>query len=182
MLATCFTCALCFQAQASSFSLTTHATFNTRRPVSLLKRSPSALAPAPRMAVGDLTGSRRSGSNMETIRAGGVPVEFSMQSMGGLNAFRRQVSGGIHINAALDCVWSVLTDYAAFEDIIPNVAASTVRQVRDKTFIQQTGVLSRKLNLRTTMLLEVTEDSQSGQVRCIGTTGGGAATPMKKLL
>jgi len=73
-----------------------------------------------------------------------------------LGANKMHVSGSISVSAPPSTVWSVLTDYEQFSNVIPNLIASEVTVSPDgKVLIDQTGLLSRKLNLKTRVTLEV---------------------------
>jgi hypothetical protein len=81
-------------------------------------------------------------------------VALRVEDLGGR---RRRVSGGIDIDASVARVWHVLTQYALMDKYMPNVVQS-VTDVKDgQLYVDQIGIISRKLGLKTRMVMRVTE-------------------------
>ena len=54
----------------------------------------------------------------EVLREDGKRVDFTMESV---HLTKRRVSGGVSIDASPEAVWSVITDYEAMPDFLPNI-------------------------------------------------------------
>lgn len=84
-----------------------------------------------------------------------VPVAIKTESLGGR---RRRISGAIDIQSSVPRVWHVLTAYHYIDKYMPNIVKCDVRELNGVLFLDQIGIISRKLMLRTRMLLRVSED------------------------
>lgn len=90
-----------------------------------------------------------------TVPIDGGEVHLRLEALGGR---RRRMSGGIFIEAPLPRVWAVLTQYGRMAEFLPNIVASAVKTgVRGEVLLDQTGVISRRLQLKSRMVLRVTE-------------------------
>lgn len=88
------------------------------------------------------------------VTVGDALVALRVESMGGR---RRRVSGGVDVAQPAQRVWRVLTSYDRNADYIPNIISSTVERGPEGIFLEQVGIISNKLRLRTTMLMSVKE-------------------------
>lgn len=86
---------------------------------------------------------------------GRVDVTLRVEDVGGRT---RRVSGGVDILQPAERVWNVLTHYENNADYIPNIVSSTVTRPNGKILLEQIGLLSNKLKLRTRLVMAVTED------------------------
>eukprot|EP00277_Geminigera_cryophila_P006063 CAMPEP_0179411300 /NCGR_PEP_ID=MMETSP0799-20121207/3821_1 /TAXON_ID=46947 /ORGANISM="Geminigera cryophila, Strain CCMP2564" /LENGTH=291 /DNA_ID=CAMNT_0021183355 /DNA_START=85 /DNA_END=959 /DNA_ORIENTATION=+ len=85
----------------------------------------------------------------------GVDVAMKLESLGGS---KRRISGGILIEAPVRAVWDVLTDYNRLQEYIPNIADSrTIRQPNGRLYLEQVGVVSKRIGLTSRILLDVEE-------------------------
>lgn len=90
-----------------------------------------------------------------TVSIDGGEVHLRLEALGGR---RRRMSGGIFIEAPLARVWAVLTQYGRMAEFLPNIVASAVKAgARGELLLDQTGVISRRLQLKSRMVLRVTE-------------------------
>lgn len=90
-----------------------------------------------------------------TVPIDGGEVHLRLEALGGR---RRRMSGGIFIEAPLSRVWAVLTQYGRMAEFLPNIVASAVKEgARGEVLLDQTGVISRRLQLKSRMVLRVTE-------------------------
>ena len=94
----------------------------------------------------------------ESIMEGGHRIDFLMES---LHLTKRRCSGGISVRAPPEAIWKIITAYERMPDVIPNIISNIV--TRDETGlrgvrIDQEALLSRKMNLRTSMTLEAVEE------------------------
>lgn len=90
-----------------------------------------------------------------------VHIALKAEDLGGR---KRRVSGSVRVESTIDRVWHVITSYAKMHLYIPNIVESTVQHRDDALYLDQIGVISRKLALKTRMLMRVTEDLAQ---RCI---------------
>jgi len=89
----------------------------------------------------------------------GGEVHLRLEALGGR---RRRMSGGIFIEAPLPRVWAVLTQYARMHEFLPNIVSSAVSEgAAGETLLDQTGIISRRLQLKSRMVMRVTEVPQS---------------------
>ena len=92
----------------------------------------------------------------EVMYDGGYRVDFELET---LHLTKRRCSGGITVRASPDAIWRVITAYERMPDVIPNILSNVVRRDAGRGVrIDQEALLSRKLNLRTSMSLEAIED------------------------
>ena len=90
----------------------------------------------------------------ETLYESGTPVDFLLET---LHITKRRVSGGVLVRAPADAVWSVLTDYEAMPEVIPNILSNKVVREGKRVLIEQESLLSNRLQLRVDMSLEAVE-------------------------
>ena len=111
-----------------------------------------------------LPGLGRAGlSQPETIFEGGARVEYQMEN---IHLTKRRCSGGIDIDAPAEAIWSVLTAWEALPEVVPNIISHAVTRHDDgRVTIEQVSQLSRRMNLRTQMTLEASEDRDRWEVR-----------------
>ena len=94
----------------------------------------------------------------ETIYEGANRISFLMES---LHLTKRRVSGSVVVDAPADAVWATVTDYERHPEFIPAIVSHAVsRDASGGTTVEQVSLLSRKLNLRTQMKLQVVEDAK----------------------
>jgi len=97
----------------------------------------------------------------ETILEDGYWIDFKMERM---HLTKRRCSGGITVRASPEAVWHVITAYERMPDVIPNILSNIVTRgdaaglASGGVRIDQEALLSRKMNLRTSMTLEAVED------------------------
>ena len=121
----------------------------------------SRVAHSPRMILG-LPGTASgpwpfASSQPERLREGDAWIDFQMESLG---LTRRRVSGGIVVEAPPAAIWSVLTAYEQLPEVVPNILSNEVTRREDGSVtIDQTSLLSRRLNLITEMSLSVEADA-----------------------
>ncbi len=83
-------------------------------------------------------------------------VALRVENLGGR---RRRVSGGVDIAKSAQRVWDVLTRYECNELYMPNITKSEVeRSLSGDIFLEQIGVISNKLGLKTRVVMRVKED------------------------
>lgn len=83
------------------------------------------------------------------------PILLRLEDLGGR---RRRISGGIDIPVAPERVWEVLTQYDSMSDYMPNIVSSVTRTSPDGgVLLDQMGIISRKLGLRSRILMRVKE-------------------------
>ena len=97
------------------------------------------------------------GSGPEVLYEGGQPIDFQMET---LHITKRRCSGGLLISAPPEDIWSVITDYEALPEGVPNILSNVVTRngVTGGVTIQQESLLSTRLNLVTSMSLEAVEE------------------------
>jgi len=89
----------------------------------------------------------------------GVNVDIKLEGLGGN---RRRISGGLFIEAPPRAIWDTLTNYNELHRYIPNIAESGAQlQPNGRVRIEQVGVISATLNLKTRIVLEVDEKPYS---------------------
>jgi hypothetical protein len=81
-------------------------------------------------------------------------VTLRVEDLGGR---RRRISGGIDIDASVARVWHVLTQYGLMDKYMPNVVQSLTDVKNGQLYVDQVGLISRKLGLKTRMVMRVTE-------------------------
>lgn len=90
------------------------------------------------------------------VTVGDADVKLLVEDLGGR---RRRISGGIDIEAATNRVWHVLTQYALMDQFMPNITKSDVEVRNGQLYLDQIGVISRRLGLKSRMLMRVAENS-----------------------
>jgi len=114
----------------------------------LSARSPTLFPPQPLFA-----------PKNEVLYEGGTPIDFQLET---LHLTKRRVSGGVLVRAPPAAIWSVITDYEAMPEVIPNILSNVV--VRDeasgRVTIEQESLLSTRMNLVVSMALEAVEDPE----------------------
>ena len=92
----------------------------------------------------------------ERLREGDAWIDYQMESVG---LTKRRVSGGITVEAPAEAIWRVLTAYEQLPDVVPNIISNEVTRRPDGSVsIAQSSLLSRRLDLKTDMTLEVEAD------------------------
>jgi coenzyme Q-binding protein COQ10 len=66
-------------------------------------------------------------------------------------------TGSVIVEAPVEIVWDLVTDYEKHPEFIPNILASKLERVGNQLILNQRGLLSNKLQLRCDMRLAVTE-------------------------
>lgn len=72
----------------------------------------------------------------------------------------RCVQGSVWIETTKERVWKVLTSYEHLKDYMPNVLKSDLVWFNGERRLEQMGLLSRKLGLKSTMLMKIEQDDQ----------------------
>lgn len=90
-----------------------------------------------------------------------VPVTLKCEHLGGR---KRRISGSILIPTSPIRIWTVLTSYAQIDRYMPNIIESRLQRRGNDIYLDQVGIISRKLSLRSRMLLRVREDAASRTV------------------
>merc|ERR1719488_147394 len=95
----------------------------------------------------------------EVLYEGGTPVDFQLET---LHLTKRRVSGGVLVSASPEAIWSVITDYEAMPDIIPNILSNIVNRdpASGCVTIEQESLLSTRMNLVVSMALQAVEHPQ----------------------
>lgn len=88
------------------------------------------------------------------VSVGDVQVRLRVER---LDARRRLISGGVDIAESAKRIWQVLTSYHRNKDYIPNIVESTVERGPEGVILEQVGTISRRLRLRSRMLMRVSE-------------------------
>mgnify|MGYP006155304155 CR=1 FL=1 len=115
-------------------------------------------APAPSFLNPFWAGSKRP----EVLREGGTSVDFTMETLG---ITKRRVSGGVLVDASPEAIWEVITAYEQLPDVVPNILSNVVKRDRTgRVTIQQESLLSTRMNLRTSMTLDVIENREAWQL------------------
>merc|ERR1711965_351040 len=98
--------------------------------------------------------------------------DFTMETV---HITKRRVSGGVLARAAPEAIWRVLTAYERLPEVVPNIISNVV--TRDATSgrvtILQDSLLSRRMNLHTSMTLEAVEDRETWQLALQRVSGHG---------
>ncbi|KAI0560911.1 cyclase dehydrase family [Gracilaria domingensis] len=84
-----------------------------------------------------------------------VLVAIKAENIGGR---RRRISGTVQVETPMDRVWKVITAYDKIHLYMPNILSSNTKKRGGSLYLDQTGVISRKLALTSRMLLRVSED------------------------
>merc|ERR1719231_1896925 len=101
-----------------------------------------------------------------------MPVDFFMET---LHITKRRVSGGVLVRASADAVWSVITDFEAMPEMIPNILSNVVHReaATGRVTIEQESQLSSRMNLVVSMELEAVEHRQRWTLDLRRTSGHG---------
>lgn len=91
-----------------------------------------------------------------------VQVSLYVESLGGRI---RRVRGSIPIPTSLPRVWRVLTTYSKIALYMPNILSSTVQKVNGILYLEQVGLLSKTLGLRSRMVVSVHENESCYRIR-----------------
>ena len=132
---------------------------------------------SPRMVLGlprpptPFAGWPMAGRGPERLRDGGTWIDYQMES---LHITKRRVSGGIVVEAPAQAIWDVLTAYEQLPEVVPNVLSNVVTRHPDGAVtIEQSSLLSRRLNLVTEMTLKVEADEEARSLVLTRTAGHG---------
>lgn len=91
-----------------------------------------------------------------------VDVAIRVEDMGGR---RRRLTGGIDIECPVSRVWDVLTKYDKMHRFMPNLTQSELtKRPGGGIYLDQVGIISRKLGLKSRMLSKVTEDRDGAAI------------------
>lgn len=91
------------------------------------------------------------------------PIKISLRAEA-FSGRRRYVVGGVDVPASRERVWAVLTSYAQIEEYMPNIISSTVEHRDGEIFLDQVGLLSKKLGLRSRMVVRVIENTSKWEI------------------
>jgi len=109
----------------------------------------------------------------EVLYDGGTPVDFEMETV---HITKRRCSGGVLLrHTSPEAIWKVLTNYECLPDVVPNILSNVVTRdgATGRVTIQQDSLLSSRLNLITSMVLEAVEDRDARQVTLRRVSGHG---------
>ena len=111
------------------------------------------------------------GSGPERLREGGTWIDYQMES---LHLTKRRVSGGIVVEAPAQDIWDVLMAYEQLPEVVPNILSNVVTRHADGSVtIEQSSLISRRLNLVTEMTLDVVADEERRSLVLTRTSGHG---------
>jgi carbon monoxide dehydrogenase subunit G len=111
------------------------------------------------------------GMGPERLRDGGTWIDYQMES---LHLTKRRVSGGIVVEAPAQDIWDVLTAYEQLPEVVPNILSNVVtRHANGAVTIEQSSLISRRLNLVTEMTLDVQADEDKRSLVLTRTSGHG---------
>ena len=111
------------------------------------------------------------GSGPERLREGGTWIDYQMES---LHLTKRRVSGGIVVEAPAQDIWDVLMAYEQLPEVVPNILSNVVTRHADGSVtIEQSSLISRRLNLVTEMTLDVVADEEKRSLVLTRTSGHG---------
>ena len=111
------------------------------------------------------------GRGPERLREGGTWIDYQMES---LHLTKRRVSGGIVVEAPAQDIWDVLTAYEQLPEVVPNILSNVVtRHPNGAVTIEQSSLISRRLNLVTEMTLDVQADEDKRSLVLTRTSGHG---------
>lgn len=99
-------------------------------------------------------------------------MDFQLET---LHLTKRRVSGGVLVRASPEAIWSVITDYEAMPDIIPNILSNVVHRdaASGRVTIEQVSQLSSRMNLVVSMALEAVEHTQRRTLQLRRVSGHG---------
>ena len=135
----------------------------------------AARADAPRMVFGLSTpASVAPTEGPEVLYHRGARIDFRWERLG---LTRRRVSGGLDVAATPEDIWRVLTAYERLPTIVPNILSNEVTRPpagsSANVLIDQTSLLSRKLNLKTQIGLEAVEGASNRELTLRRVSGHG---------
>merc|ERR1719502_569092 len=89
----------------------------------------------------------------ESIAEGDTRIDYQMER---IHLTKRRVSGGIVVEAPPEAIWRCLTAYEQLPEIVPNILSNVVTRRPDGSVcIEQEQLLSRRMDLKTRMTLDV---------------------------
>lgn len=88
-------------------------------------------------------------------QTGRIDVPLRVDSLGGR---LRRISCGVEIEQPAARVWDVLTSYEKNADYIPNIISVDVRYEGGDKLLDQVGILSNKLRIRSRIVMKISED------------------------
>lgn len=94
-------------------------------------------------------------SNIPRDKSPMVRVSLKAEDLGGR---RRKVSGSISIPTGVGRVWDVLTSYNQIKSYMPNILESRMYTRNGIVYLDQVGIISNRLSLKSKMLVSVDED------------------------
>ncbi|CAN8064217.1 unnamed protein product [Agarophyton chilense] len=97
----------------------------------------------------------RVNSDLPGDKTNNIFVSIKAENIGGR---RRRVSGTVEVETPLERVWKVITAYDKIHLYMPNILTSNLERRGEAIYLEQTGIISRKLSLSSRMLLRVSED------------------------
>ena len=108
----------------------------------------------------------------EVLYEGGTPIDFTLET---LHLTKRRVSGGVLVRAPPEDIWSVITNYEAMPDVIPNILSNVVRRdaASGRVTIEQESLLSTRMNLVVSMQLEAVASPERWTLELRRTGGHG---------
>ncbi len=108
----------------------------------------------------------------EVLYEGRTQVDFQMET---LHLTKRRVSGGVQVDASPQAIWEVLTAYERMPETIPNILSNVVTRdaASGRVTIEQESLLSNRLNLITSMVLEAVEVREAQQLELRRVSGHG---------
>jgi len=108
----------------------------------------------------------------EILYEGGTAIDFTMET---LHITKRRVSGGVLVRAPPEAIWRVLTAYERLPEVVPNIVSNVVTRDAQsgRVTILQDSLLSRRMNLQTSMKLEAVEQRDAWQLMLRRLSGHG---------
>lgn len=109
----------------------------------------------------------------EVLYDGRTPVDFEMET---LHLTKRRCSGGVLLrDTSPEEIWAVLTNYERLPEVVPNILSNVVTRdgASGRVTIQQDSLLSTRLNLITSMVLEAVEDRDRWEMTLRRVSGHG---------
>lgn len=94
-------------------------------------------------------------SNLPIDKLRKVDVAIKAEDLGGRE---RRISGSVVIPASYSRIWTVLTAYDKIEKYMPNIVSSKVEMRDGEIYLDQVGIISRRLMLKSRMLVRVHEE------------------------
>jgi len=96
-------------------------------------------------------------------QTGRIDVPLRVDSLGGR---LRRIRCGVHINQPAQRVWKVLTSYECNSSYIPNIISAEIRydESDGSKLLDQIGILSNKLRIRSRIIMKLSEDRDNWRV------------------